>query len=259
MDVTERQYHIQCAPGEVGKYVILPGDPGRCQAIAKRFDNAHLVMRNREFETWTGSLNGETVSVTSTGIGGPSAVIAMEELHLLGAHTFIRVGTCGGIDLSVRAGDLVIATGAVRQEGTSREYAPIEYPAVADLDATLALRFAAGQLGARAHCGVVQCKDSFYGQHSPERMPIAGQLQEKWEAWKRLGVKASEMESAALFVCANSLGVRCGSVFSVVWNQERAASGIQDPSCHDTELAVVCGVEALRVLIEMDRAEGGRG
>lgn len=254
MDVTERQYHINCAPGEVGRYVIIPGDPGRCAAIAKYFDDSHLVTRNREYETWTGTLNGEMVSVTSTGIGGPSASIAMEELHMLGAHTFVRVGTCGGIDLPVCAGDLVIATGAVRQEGTSREYAPIEYPAVADLDVTLALRFAAGQLGAPHHCGVVQCKDSFYGQHSPARMPIAEQLQQKWEAWKRLGVKASEMESAALFVCANALGVRCGSVFSVVWNQERAAAGIQEESCHDPELAIRCGVEALRVLIEMDRA-----
>ncbi len=253
MDVTERQYHIDCAPGEVGGYVLLPGDPGRCEAIAAQFDTARFVRRNREFETWTGTLNGQTVSVTSTGIGGPSAVIAMEELHLLGAHTFLRVGTCGGIDRSVCAGDLVIATAAVRHEGTSREYAPIEFPAAADLDVTLALRQAAQRLGAPFHCGIVQCKDSFYGQHSPARMPVAAALLEKWEAWRRLGVKASEMESAALFVCASSLGVRCGSVFSVVWNQERAAAGLHDPSCHDPALAVRCAVQALRLLIDWDQ------
>lgn len=255
MDVTERQYHIACAPGEVGGYVLLPGDPGRCAAIAAQLDGARLVARNREFETWTGTLEGEPVSVTSTGIGGPSAVIAMEELHLLGAHTFVRVGTCGGIALDVRAGDIVVATGAVRHEGTSREYAPIEFPAVADFTVTRALHDAACAMGARSHCGVVQCKDSFYGQHSPGRMPVASTLLEKWEAWKRLGVKASEMESAALFVCAASLGVRAGSVFSVVWNQERAAAGLQDPSCHDTELAITCGVQAIRRLIRQDREQ----
>jgi uridine phosphorylase len=254
MDITERQYHINCAPGEVGHYVILPGDPGRCEAIAAQFDDARLVTRNREFETWTGRLEGEPVSVTSTGIGGPSAVIAMEELAQLGAHTFIRVGTCGGIAQDVCAGDLVIATGAVRHEGTSREYAPLEFPAVPNLDVTVALRDTADEMGIPFHCGVVQCKDSFYGQHSPERMPVSAELLQKWDAWKRLGVKASEMESAALFVCASTLGVRCGSVFSVVWNQERAAAGLNDPSCHDAELAIRCGAEALRKMILLDRA-----
>lgn len=127
------QFHIQCSQGDVGKYCILPGDPGRCKAIAQRFDGAVHVKTNREFETWTGELLGERVSVVSTGIGGPSAAIAMEELANLGAHTFIRVGTCGGIELSVQSDDVVVATGAVRMEGTSREYAPIEWPAVADL------------------------------------------------------------------------------------------------------------------------------
>ena len=111
------QFHIQCAQGDVGKYCILPGDPGRCRAIAQRFDGAVHVKTNREFETWTGELLGERVSVVSTGIGGPSAAIAMEELANLGAHTFIRVGTCGGIELSVQSDDVVVATGAVRMEG----------------------------------------------------------------------------------------------------------------------------------------------
>ena len=128
-----RQYHIQVAPGEVGKYVILPGDPKRCKKIAEHLDDAKLVADSREFVTYTGTLNGVKVSVTSTGIGGPSAAIALEELVKAGADTFIRVGTSGGIDLSVKSGDLVIATGAVRMEGTSKEYAPIEYPAVADI------------------------------------------------------------------------------------------------------------------------------
>ncbi|MBR3691313.1 MAG: uridine phosphorylase [Clostridia bacterium] len=248
-----KQYHIACGAGEVGKYVILPGDPGRCEKIAAHFDAPRRIAQNREYVTYTGSLAGVPVSVTSTGIGGPSAAIAMEELCALGADTFLRVGTCGGIALPVEAGDLVIATGAVRAEGTSREYAPIEFPAVADFALVCALRDAAEAMGMRYHTGVVQCKDSFYGQHSPERMPVSGELLSKWEAWKRLGVLASEMESAALYTVAASLGVKCASVFSVVWNQERKAAGLPDGECHDTESAIRCAVDALRRRIIADR------
>ena len=211
MQKLEKQFHIRCAEGDVGRYVLLPGDPGRCEAIAAHFDNPQFVSQNREYTVYTGTLLGEKVSVCSTGIGGPSAAIAMEELHAIGADTFVRVGTCGGIDLDVRSGDVVIANGAIRYEHTSLEYAPIEYPAVPDFGVTCALKQAADNLGYRSHVGVVQCKDSFYGQHSPQKSPVYYDLLQKWESWKRLGVKASEMESAALFVVANALGVRCGS------------------------------------------------
>ena len=170
MQERQLQFHIQCAPGDVGGYCILPGDPGRCKAIAAHFDDPVHVQSNREYTTYTGTLLGEKVSVVSTGIGGPSASIAMEELVNLGVHTFIRVGTCGGIKLEVESGDVVIATGAVRMEGTSREYAPIEWPAVPDYQALTALVQAARNLGKRWKAGVVQCKDSFYGQHSPHTM-----------------------------------------------------------------------------------------
>ena len=250
MEQNEKQYHIACGVGDIGGYVIIPGDPGRCELIAKYLDDARLVASNREFTTYTGTIAGEAVSVLSTGIGGASASIAMEEATALGAHTFIRVGTCGGISTAVIAGDAVIATGAVRAEGTSREYAPIEYPAVADFDVTCALVDAADELGFRRHVGVVQCKDSFYGQHSPERMPVADELLYKWNAWKRLGVLASEMESAAIFTVAASLGVRAGTVLSCVWNQERKALGIDDPDCHDTDDAIRVAVGAVRRLIK---------
>ena len=254
MIADERQFHINCKQGDVGRYCILPGDPGRCEKIARYFDDPVHVMTNREYVTYTGTLLGEKVSVTSTGIGGPSAAIAMEELANLGADTFVRVGTCGGIDLDVRSGDIVVATGAVRFEGTSREYAPIEFPAVADFTIAAALAQAARAMGKTCHTGIVQCKDSFYGQHSPARMPVSYELLNKWEAWKRLGVKASEMESAALFVVAAALGVRCGSCFHVVWNQEREAAGLDQRMSEDTSAAVRVGVEALKLLIERDRA-----
>ena len=244
------QYHLQIRPGDVGRYVIMPGDPKRCAKIAKHFDDAKLIADSREYITYTGYLDGEKVSVTSTGIGGPSASIALEELTLCGADTFIRVGTCGGIELDVKGGDIVVATGAIRMEGTSREYAPIEYPAVADLDVTNALVAAAKELGHTYHAGVVQCKDAFYGQHEPERMPVSYEL---LNTWKRMGCKASEMESAALFIAASHLRVRCGSDFLVVGNQERNALGMENPIVHDTEAAITVAVEAIRKLIKADR------
>lgn len=257
MQDTGRQFHIHCVPGDVGRYCLLPGDPGRCASIAALLDQPRHIGMNREFNIYTGTLLGQMVTVCSTGVGGPSAAIAMEELHQLGADTFIRVGTCGGIALPVKSDDVVIATGAVRHEGASREYAPIEFPAVSDYEVQSALVQAAKNLGKPWHAGVVQCKDSFYGQHDPKRMPVSQELLYKWEAWKRLGVLASEMESAALFCCAAALGVRCGSCFHVIWNQEREAAGLDQEESHDLSAALEVGIEAVRLLIEADRAAKG--
>ena len=256
MQKLEKQFHIHCKPGDVGRYCIVPGDPGRVPAIAALLDDAKPVAQNREYNVWTGSLLGEKVTVCSTGIGGPSAAIAMEELHNCGADTFIRTGTCGGIALEVQSGDIVVATGAVRYEHTSREYAPIEFPAVADFQVAGCLAQAVRQLGLPLHMGVVQNKDSFYGQHSPEASPVYYELQQKWESWKRLGVKASEMESAALFVVAAALGCRCGSCFHVIWNQGREAAGLDQNMSEDTSNAVKAAVEGLKLLIQQDRETG---
>lgn len=255
IDYTEgsgKQYHIQVKPGDVGKYVILPGDPKRCEKIAKHFDDAVCIADSREFVTYTGFLDGVKVSVTSTGIGGASASIALEELVKCGADTFIRVGTCGGMQENIIGGDLVIANGAIRMEGTSREYAPIEYPAVPDISVVNALIAAAKKTDVPFHVGVVQCKDSFYGQHEPEIKPVSYELQQKWEAWIRMGCLASEMESAALFIAGSYLRVRIGSIFLVVANQERANKGLSNPQAHDTELAIEVAVEAIRRLIAED-------
>lgn len=243
------QYHLQIRKGEIGRYVILPGDPKRCEKIARYLDRPRLIADNREFVTYTGYLEGEMVSVTSTGIGGASAAIAMEELVQCGADTFIRVGTCGGMERNVKGGDVVIATGSIRMEGTSREYAPIEFPAVANLDVTNALVNAAKKLGHTYHVGVVQSKDSFYGQHDPETKPVSYELMNKWQAWLRMGCKASEMESAALFIVANYLGVRCGADFLVMGNQERQKLGLDNPIVHDTDVLVKVAIEAMREMI----------
>lgn len=248
-----KQYHIQVRKGDVGRYVILPGDPKRSEKIAKYLDEPKLIADNREFVTYTGFLDGTKVSVTSTGIGGPSASIAMEELVKCGADTFLRVGTCGGMQLDVKSSDVVIATGAIRMEGTSREYAPIEFPAVADLDVTNALVASAKDLRQTYHVGVVQCKDAFYGQHNPETMPVSYELLNKWEAWKRLGSLASEMESAALFVVASALSCRCGSVFLVMANQEREKLGLPNPVSHDTDIPIKVAIGAIKRLIKEEQ------
>lgn len=256
IDYTEgsgAQYHIQTRPGEVGRYVIMPGDPKRCEKIAKYLDDARFVADNREFVTYTGYLDGEMVSVTSTGIGGASASIAMEELSRCGADTFVRIGTCGGMQLDVVGGDIVIASGAIRMEGTSREYAPIEFPAVANVGVVNALTEAAEKLNLPHHVGVVQCKDSFYGQHEPEKKPVGYELLNKWDAWIKCGALASEMESAAMFVVGSCLRARVGSCFLVVANQERAKAGLENKQVHDTDSAIQTAVEAVRILIRKDR------
>lgn len=250
------QYHIGLRKGDVGKYVILPGDPKRCEKIARHFDDAKLIADSREYVTYTGYLDGVKVSVTSTGIGGPSASIALEELVRVGADTFLRVGTCGGMQTDIMGGDLVIATGAIRMEGTSKEYAPIEFPAVANLEITNALVQAAKDLNKKYHVGIVQCKDAFYGQHEPETKPVDYELVNKWNAWVRLGCKASEMESAALFVVGDYLRVRVGSSFLVVANQEREKLGLENPVVHDTEAAIEVTVQAIRNLIKQDKESG---
>lgn len=252
LDSHEKQFHIPLSRGEVGKYCILPGDPGRCEKIAAFLENPSRLVQNREYNVYQGTLCGEHVTVCSTGIGGPSTAIAVEELTACGAEILIRVGTCGGIALPVKSGDVVIASGAVRQDGTSHEYAPPEFPAVPSPKVMLALMRAADGLGYASHTGVVQSKDSFYGQHSPARMPTSAALLEKWEAWKRLGVLASEMEASTLFTVGAALGVQTGAVFHCIWNQERANAGLDTAAdeAHDTEKAIRVAVEAIRLLIE---------
>lgn len=247
------QYHIQCKKGDVGKYVILTGDPKRCADIAKYFDNAKLIADSREYVTYTGKLDGVNISVTSTGIGGPSASIAMEELVKCGADTFIRVGTCGGMDLKVKGGDIVIASGAIRMEGTTKEYAPIEFPAVADFGIVNVLDAAAEKCGYTHHVGVCQSKDSFYGQHNPEIMPVSYELENKWNAWCRMGCLASEMETAALFIVGSYLRVRVGSVLLALANQERSKAGLDNEQFHDTTRVIETAVCAMRMLIAREK------
>ena len=244
MESNGKQYHIQLERGDVGRYVLLPGDPGRCEPISRLFDNPKHVATNREYVTYTGTLDGVPVSVTSTGIGCPSAAIALEELVRCGADTFIRVGTSGHIQKDIRSGELAIVSAAIRDEGTSRHYMPIEFPAIADIDVVLALQAAAKKTGAVHRTGITQSKDSFYGQHEPERMGVAKDLLERWKAWEIGGALCSEMEASALFVIASMLRVRAGGVMMVHGKEPMPP----------LDILLETAVQGLRELIAADKA-----
>lgn len=210
-----KEYHIALEKEDVGDYVLLPGDPKRAEQIASYFDEAEELAFNREYRTFTGRINGIRISTTSTGIGGPSAAICIEELIRCGAKTFIRVGTAGGLQRKVNLGDVVISTSTVRDEGTSRAYIPLSYPAVADLDVTLALRTASQNLGIPYHIGITHTKDAFYSEES-RKTPLMEQTQQKWKVWERANVLATSMEAAALFVIGSIKQVRVGEILAVI-------------------------------------------
>lgn len=243
------QHHLHLRRGDVGRYVLLPGDPGRCEPIARLFDEPRLVARNREYETWTGTLDGEPVSVVSTGIGCPSASIAVEELLKIGADTFIRVGTSGAIQPDSFTGELAIITAAIRDEGTTSHYLPMEFPAIANPQVTFAIADAARELGNPYRLGVSQSKDSFYGEVEPERMPMAAQLQRRWDAWVAGGAISSEMEAAAIFIIASIHRARAGGIMRM------HMEGTEDT---DPKMERLLGtaVGALRNLIREDKAGG---
>ena len=251
------RFHLRIRSGDVGRYVIITGDPGRVPKIAELLEDAKQIAYNREYNIYTGSLDGVPVSVCSTGIGGPSTAIAVEELIMSGSDTFIRVGTRGGMAMQVYGGDLIVASGAIRSEGTSREYIPIEYPCVPDFDVMYALKRAGDALstdvdGNRCHVGVVHCKDSFYGEINPNAVPVSSTLAPAWDSYVRCGCLASEMESTALFAVATARHVRAGSVFTALWNVERSRAGLRDKVCDNIERSLKCAVEAIRLLIKQD-------
>lgn len=248
----EKQYHIKLSSSDIegAKYAILPGDPGRVGKIAKYLENPKKIGVNREYTAYLGSINGEKVLIISTGMGGPSTAICIEELKNIGIEYLIRVGTCGGMQQDVLPGDIIIPTGAIRQEGTSKEYVPIEFPAVADYDLVDALKKSTEKLEYNYHLGVVHCKDSFYGQHQPERMPVGYELKNKWEAWIKAGALASEMETATLFTVGSTLRMKTAAVLLVIWNQELDNAGVDFNTKYDTESEIKVAINAIKTIIK---------
>ena len=237
----ELMYHTHLKKGDVGRYVLLPGDPFRTDLIASFLDDAKLVAHHREHKTWTGYLNGEKVSVTSTGMGCPSTAIAVEELIKVGADTFIRVGTAGTVkdEKDKEIYDGVIVNAAVRDEGTTRQYIPIEYPAVADRHVVDALATAAKNIGGNYLEGISQSKDSFFGEVDPDCAPIGDHLKMKWKAWQKGIVAGSEMECAAIFVISSIRGTRSSAIMNF----------------KDMNQTIQVACDAIKILIEKDKVE----
>jgi uridine phosphorylase len=210
------QYHIHCKPGDVGEAVLLPGDPGRSESIAKLFDRPRLIAKNREYTTYTGEIDGRAVSVCSTGIGSPSTAIAVEELAAIGAKTFIRVGTTGSIQHGIGFGDLVVATGAVRDEGTTPPYVPLAYPAVADHDLVQAMLSAARDLRHPVHAGIVRSHDALYADLHAGEQPRREALEQALQVWQRAQVLCNDMESSTIFTLCAVRKLRGAAVLTVV-------------------------------------------
>jgi uridine phosphorylase len=250
-------FHLHIKEGDVGQYVLLPGDPGRCEKIAAYFDSPHFVAQNREYVTWTGSLLGEKVSVVSTGIGCPSTAIAVEELVDVGVDTFIRVGSSGAMQADCHMGDIAIVTAAIRDEGTTSHYLPLEFPAVADVDVVLALRSAAKKLNLPYHIGISQSKDSFYGEVERARMPMPVRLEERWKAWVAGGAICSEMESAVIFVLSSIYRKRAGGAMLIINDSDLAERDQDDEHKQmaefDPDQVIHVAVEGLKLLIDQDR------
>lgn len=238
-----KQYHTQTQLGDVGRYVLMPGDPGRVPLIAAKLENAVHIASNREYVTYTGWLEGVKVSVTSTGIGCPSSAIAVEELYRSGADTFIRVGTSGSLQSGTKSNDLAIVTGAIRHEGTSSHYMPIEFPALCDLEIVQAMRSAVQRLGVRYQIGISHSKDSFYGEVEPERSANSEQLKDLWKAWQIGGAICSEMEISTICVVSSILRARAGGIMAMHGEGEFGP----------LDGLIVAAVESVRELIKLDK------
>jgi uridine phosphorylase len=255
--VGTKQYHLQVERGDVGEYVLLPGDPARCELIAARLEGGRRVAGHREFTTFTGTLDGAAVSVTSTGIGGPSAAIAVEELVKVGAHTLVRVGTCGALDPGLATGDVVVVQAAAHDGGTAGRYVPRGFPVIAGIDVVLALREAAADTGRPWRLGVVVSNDAFYAEMEPGGFPMERAIRDGWEAWARAGCIAVEMEAATVLAVAWVRRVRAGAVLAVI---DRAGAGMPGmPDAHHLPLdaAIDAAVGGLRRLIATDRHAAG--
>ncbi len=252
------QHHIHLKKGAVGRYILLPGDPGRCEKIASYFDAPQFLAQNREYVSYSGTLLGEKVAVVSTGIGCPSAAIAVEELIAIGADTFIRVGTSGAMQPGIKTGDISIVTGSIRDEGTSLHYMPVEFPAVADPDVVWALREGARRVGMPHHLGISQSKDSFHGEVEPQRMPVDKRLLERWKAWKMGGAVCSEMEAAAIFIICSIQRKRAGGTMLMAGDFETPPQSEEElkamMALFDVDRVIRTAVAGLKVLIEMDRS-----
>ena len=249
----KKMMHIGLEKGQIGQYVFLTGSPEQTEKIAAYFDNPKEIAYNREFRTFVGQLDGIDVAVTSTGIGGPSVAIAVEELYQCGADTMMCVGTCTSVSPKVSVGDVVIPNGAVKMEGVSGHYLPVEFPSVPDFQMLKAIEQAAINLELPYNVGITITKASFYTQTSPRTKPVGSELIDKWESYKKGGAISSSMESAPLFAVGASLGIRTSCVMVSVTNYEsgKIKEGAEMVNVEDR--AIRTAIEAMRIIIKKDQ------
>lgn len=251
----KKMMHLAVTPSQVGKYVFLPGSVERAALIAQYFDEPVKIAHHREFLTYTGKLEGVSVTVTSTGIGGPSATIAVEELHECGAHTMMRIGSCASTSADVHIGDVCIPSGAVRMEGTGTHYLPLEFPAVPDFTMVKELEAAAIKLGFPYNTGVTITKDSFYTEVSPETKPVYPMLKQKWDAYIKGGATNTSMECSVLFLVGASLGIRTSSVMINATEFGAYSNNDKDYPRDWEHRAIAVGIEAMRQIILKDKEQ----
>lgn len=248
----KKMMHLNISKSQAGKYVFLPGSVERAEKISKYFDNPVKAAHHREFLTYTGTLLGVPVTVTSTGIGGPSAAIAVEELFECGAHTMMRIGSCASASPKVKIGDVVIPNGAVRMEGTGLHYLPVEFPAVPDFSMVKELEAAAKKLKIPYNVGVTITKDSYYTEAAPETKPVYYELKSKWDAYEKGGATNTSMECATLFLTAASLGIRMSSVMISATNYKNYSNDEKDYPYEWEDRAIRVGIEAMKEIIRKE-------
>lgn len=249
----KQMLHTGVRTGEVGRYVFIPGSVERARIIAQYFDNPKLLIHNREFLTYVGTLEGVPVAVTSTGIGASSMAITVEELHACGADTFVRVGSCASTSPKTCIGDVVIPCGAVRMEGVSEHFLPIEFPAVPDFRVFRNMELTAKESGFPYNTGVTITKDSYYTEAAPKEKPVADELLYKWSAYERSGATNTSMECSALFIIGQVMGLRTASVMISATNYRDYSNDDKDYPRDTERRAVEVAIDGMRRLIREDK------
>ena len=240
------EFHILCDPQDIAPYVFVPGDPERAKKIAAHFDNPRFVSDTRGYVIYTGTVENIPMTVCATGMGGPQVAIGIEELAHMGAHTFIRVGSCGTLQDDIMPGDVIIATGVVRAGATANRYLNPAFPAVPHFDVLTALVEAAERLSLPVQVGIDWAGDSFYAEGDPLY----------WARMKQVGVKSAEMEADTLFIVANYRGWRAGALFASdgtskevkpEWGAEAFRAG------EENEIRIA--IEAMKMIAKDDMAK----
>ena len=252
----KKMMHVGISAGDIGGYVLLPSSPERAEALSHFLDDVQQVAWFREYRTFTGFLEGERVSITSTGMGGPSMTIAVEELHECGAHTVIRVGTCTSASAKVHTCDVVLPNGAVRMEGVADHYAHPEYPAVPDMDVLASLEDAAKAQGRTYHVGIDITKACFSTQYDAEERPWGRDLKARWDAYEAGGALSADMGCAPMFIAASAQNVRAGAVLAVTCERGQRPIYRCDVPAACEQITCETAVEGLRRLIREDRSRG---